>query len=70
MKTKLIAVPIPVKYKWKAQDANGEWYGYVRKPNPEGDYWNNNGAFIYLVETDPNPNWLDTLERIVEIEYV
>lgn len=73
MKTKLIAVEIPAKYKWMAQDGNGALCIFTHKPRRDVAYnqWMpSDGEFMQLSKGAVNPDWRDTLERIVEIEYV
>ena len=74
MKTKLIAVQIPAKYKWRAIDANGAVYAYTHKPvynnfNYIWDSKNGNGECITIGKVSPCKDRRNTLERIVEIEW-
>ena len=52
---------------WLAQDSNGCWWWYDKKPEPAGsmflDFNGGEGAQIAKGECEPNPDWLQTLER-------
>lgn len=78
MKTKLIAVEIPVKYKWRSIDADGERRIYIKEPRQaprsmrnHADYWlsHDGSESMSLGFGDKPKNWRDTLEKIVEIEW-
>lgn len=54
---------------WRAQDEDGEWWWYERKPHPSEDknkQWlegSINGLMIRALNDDVNPNWRNTLEK-------
>ena len=39
------SIPVPVRFKWMAQDKNGLWWLYQGEPikSPNGDWWIENG---------------------------
>ena len=51
---------------WIAQDANGDWFCYRRKPAMKHDTWRPAGNDLnnFIRADDPNPNWRDTLRRL------
>lgn len=54
---------------WVAQDADGSWYAYEKKPyaDLDRDSWaedSPNGGIEKVGNTGPNPNWKDTLCRL------
>ncbi|MCW8930688.1 MAG: hypothetical protein OQL19_10665 [Gammaproteobacteria bacterium] len=51
---------------WKAQDANGSWWGFEVEPlqNHQGWYENEVGQYIKLYDDIPNPEWQNTLLKI------
>ena len=51
---------------WLAQDADGTWWGYQVEPNQSFQSWYENevGMSVCLQKEIPNPEWLETLERI------
>ena len=52
--------------KWKAQDADGAWWGYSVEPLEfsEGWYENEIGQRIKIEQSIPNPNWKNSLIKI------
>ena len=75
MKTKLIAVPIPAKYKWRAKDHDGDLVLCTHKMHSERMGWeadSKKAEFLYVDGFnlfEKPKDWRNTLERIVEIEY-
>jgi hypothetical protein len=73
MKTIKTLVEIPAKYKWMAQDADGDFWAYTDKPvaSVAAGRWCTVRAYCLLVgRGNPNPNWQNTLTRIYEYEDV
>lgn len=60
------SVKLPSWVKWKAQDANGAWWGYSVEPLEfsKGWYENEVGQRIKLEHTHANPNWKNSLTKI------
>ena len=52
---------------WKAQDANGAWWGYSVEPLEfsEGWYENEIGLRIKIKQSQANPNWKNSLLKII-----
>lgn len=52
---------------WIAQDASGVWWGYQVEPlqNHHGWYENEVGKIIKLAADEPNPQWRDSLQKIL-----
>lgn len=57
---------LPSWVKWKAQDADGAWWGYSVEPLEfnKGWYENEVGQRIKLEHTQVNPNWKSSLTKI------
>lgn len=58
---------IPTSWNWAAQDENGEWYVYEKKPRQGDCDWvegSRDGAVARAYTDQPNPNWKDTLCRL------
>jgi len=70
MKTIKTVIEIPDKLKWMAQDANGDWFAYKRKPDTGFSSWLPKGECIQIGRGDSNPDWRETLQRIEEYEVV
>lgn len=58
-----IGWPDDLSYRWRAQDAKGNWYAYRRKPREGGERWIPLGFVEYLGNTMPTPDWRNTLEK-------
>lgn len=59
-------LPPGAKWNWAAQDADGRWYVYEKKPYLAEDCeaWAENspdGGIGSILGTEPNPNWKSTL---------
>jgi hypothetical protein len=77
VKTKLVVIEIPAKYKWAAQDGNGQWCLYSHKPylvalgnSWDFDWFNGKAHCLELEKCNPNPNWQETLTKLEEVELV
>lgn len=59
-------IKLPNWVKWKAQDANGAWWGYSVEPLEfcEGWYENEVGQRIKIEQTSANPDWKNSLIKI------
>jgi len=57
---------LPDWVKWKAQDADGAWWGYSVEPLEfsEGWYENEVGQRIKIEHTSANPDWKNSLIKI------
>ncbi len=57
---------LPGWVKWKAQDADGTWWGYSVEPlqHSSGWYENEVGRYIKIEQAQPNPDWKNTLQKI------
>lgn len=57
---------LPAWVKWKAQDADGAWWGYSVEPLEfsKGWYENEVGQRIKIVQEKSNSNWKNTLTKI------
>ena len=57
---------LPNWVKWKAQDADGAWWGYSVEPLEFSDGWYENevGQRIKLGQSQANPNWKNSLTKI------
>ena len=57
---------LPSWVKWKAQDADGAWWGYSVEPLEfsAGWYENEVGQRIKIEHTKENPDWLHSLTKI------
>lgn len=57
---------LPGWVKWKAQDADGAWWGYSVEPLEFSDGWYENevGQRIKIEQSQPNPNWKNSLTKI------
>ena len=60
------AKKLPDWVKWRAQDADGTWWGYEVEPlqHDSGWYENEVGRYIRLSKTTANPHWRMTCERV------
>jgi len=58
---------IPDWVKWKAQDADGAWWGYSVEPLEFSDGWYENevGSRIKLKQSSANPDWKNSLIKII-----
>lgn len=50
-------------YRWMAQDSDGSWWAYTKKPVDGAKMWHCAGSLVYIPLSAgyPNPNWRDTL---------
>ncbi len=57
---------LPEWVKWKAQDADGTWWGYSVEPLQHSNGWYENevGQYIKIEQSQPNPDWQNTLQKI------
>ena len=57
---------LPEWVKWKAQDADGAWWGYSVEPLEYSDGWYENevGSRIKLEQAPANPDWKNSLIKI------
>lgn len=57
---------LPHWVKWKAQDADGAWWGYSIEPLEfsEGWYENEVGQRIKLKHAKANPDWKNSLIKV------
>ena len=57
---------LPSWVKWKAQDADGAWWGYSVEPleNDHGWYENEVGRRIKIKDSAANNNWKNSLTKI------
>lgn len=57
---------LPEWVKWKAQDADGAWWGYSVEPLEfnKGWYEKEVGHHIKLEHTQPNSDWKNSLTKI------
>lgn len=54
--------PDDESFRWRAQDANGNWYVFTHKPDPRGAGWYlPKGSVMCIACTSPNPDWRNTL---------
>ena len=58
---------IPDWVKWKAQDADGAWWGYSVEPLEYSNGWYENevGSRIKLGTSSANPDWKNSLVKII-----
>lgn len=58
---------LPQWVKWKAQDADGAWWGYSIEPLEfdKGWYENEVGLRIKINQSQANPDWKHSLTKIV-----
>jgi len=66
---KIEDLPSRTKWNWAAQDADGSWYVYEKKPYLAEDCeaWAENspyGDVESILGTEPNPNWKRTLRNL------
>ena len=63
----LDSIPVPDWVRWIAQDSTGAWWGYQVEPlqNHQGWYENEVGKIVRLFDSDPNPDWILTLKKIL-----
>ena len=57
---------LPAWVKWKAQDADGAWWGYSVEPLEFSNGWYENevGQRIKIAQDKSNSNWKNTLTKI------
>lgn len=57
---------LPHWVKWKAQDANGAWWGYSVEPLEFSDGWYENevGQRIKIEQSQANPDWKNSLIKV------
>ena len=57
---------LPNWVKWKAQDADGAWWGYSVEPLEFSDGWYENeiGVRMKLKQSKANPDWKNSLIKI------
>ena len=57
---------LPIWVKWKAQDADGAWWGYSVEPLEFSDGWYENevGQRIKIEHAKANPDWMNSLTKI------
>lgn len=56
--------PAHTSFRWRTQDACGQWYAFTSRPDPRGAIWGlRRGSYAYIGVNGPNPNWRDTLEE-------
>lgn len=60
------SINLPNWVKWKAQDADGAWWGYSVEPLEFSDGWYENevGVRIKLKKSKANPDWKNSLIKI------
>lgn len=58
---------LPHWVKWKAQDADGAWWGYSVEPLEftEGWYENEIGQRIKIKQSQANPDWKKSLTKVI-----
>jgi len=58
---------LPNWVKWKAQDADGAWWGYSIEPLEFSSGWYENevGLRIKIKQTNANPDWGKSLIKII-----
>ncbi len=67
-------VDLPSKYKWIAQDEDGETVAYLDKPvlNPDANWWKRSDNvsinMTLLVSVLSNPDWQDSLIKVSDIK--
>jgi hypothetical protein len=59
-------IDLPTWVNWRAQDADGTWWGFEAEPHPhhQGWYENEVGRCLRLQTGTANPDWLHTLTRV------
>jgi len=57
---------LPLWVRWKAQDADGAWWGYSVEPLEfsEGWYENEVGQRIKIEQSQANSNWKNSLTKV------
>lgn len=57
---------LPNWVKWKAQDADGAWWGYSVEPLEFSNGWYENevGQRVKIMQSRANPNWKTSLTKI------
>lgn len=57
---------LPAWVAWRAQDADGVWWGFEAEPHQHhrGWYENEVGQYIRICSDAPNPDWQTTLEAV------
>ena len=60
-------ITLPSWVKWKAQDANGAWWGYSVEPLEFSNGWYENevGLHIKIKDDLENPNWKNSLTKVI-----
>ncbi len=58
---------LPEWVKWKAQDADGAWWGYSVEPLEFSNGWYENevGLRIKIKQASANPDWKKSLTKIL-----
>lgn len=58
---------LPEWVKWKAQDADGAWWGYSVEPLEFNNGWYENevGLRIKIKQANANPDWKKSLTKIL-----
>ena len=67
MKTIPIPVQVPDWAEWVAQDEDGAWYAFEKRPSDKDSTWyDNDGTSRFLCETyEYNPKfWRETLRKV------
>lgn len=61
-----VRTQLPDWVMWVAQDPDGSWWGYACEPlqHDNGWYENEVGRYIKLMESNVNPSWRETLQKI------
>ena len=57
---------LPGWVRWKAQDADGAWWGYSVEPLEFSDGWYENevGRRIKIEQSHANPDWKNSLIKV------
>jgi hypothetical protein len=56
--------PSNERYRWMAQDANGNWFAFSVRPRTAARVWQvgeSGTSWIMICQGEPNPNWRDTV---------
>ena len=67
-KPSIDSVKLPTWAAWVAQDADGAWWAYEHEPNEGAISWYENevGRGLLIGKEQANPNWRETLRKIVQ----
>lgn len=61
-----VEIKVPEWARWMAQDANGEWYFYGKKPICRGNDWGQSGGrFEAAYSGEASDDWDDSLHKVV-----